>query len=295
MSDSQKKSLLDAVGYQFQPTSNSYSEQDAAFYALSIGASKEALDAADLQYTYELYSGDFKCFPTFAATFPLRTMEQIAEIPGQSVNLMEVLHGEHTLELAGPLPTSGTITNQAQISQVYDKGSGAVLIVDITSEDQEGRHIATNQASIFLRGRGDFGGERGPSSRIDSPPERTADEVFAERTEDNQALLYRLASGDYNPLHVDSRFSALLGYERPILHGLCAYGFAARAIMKTMAGNDCDRFQSIKARFSRHIYPGETLQTEMWQTSDTRIQFVSRVVERDEIVLTNGVLVLKAD
>ena len=292
--ENQGRSLQEAVGYQFQATATTYDEKDAALYALSIGASEDPLDTDDLQYTYELAPSGFNCFPTFAATFPLQTMEQIGSIPNQKLNLMEVLHGEHYLELSRPLPATSTIINQAKISQVYDKGSGALIVVDISSTDQEGRSVALNRASLFVRGRGNFGGERGPSSRSDGPPQRVADEVLGEKTADNQALLYRLASGDRNPLHADTRFAALLGYPRPILHGLCTYGYAARAVLKSFAGNNPDHFKSIKARFSSHVFPGETIETEMWQMSATRIMFRSRVIEQDEIVLTNGIVTLQS-
>jgi (3R)-3-hydroxyacyl-CoA dehydrogenase / 3a,7a,12a-trihydroxy-5b-cholest-24-enoyl-CoA hydratase / enoyl-CoA hydratase 2 len=291
--ENHNRSLLDAVGHTFEATSFSYAEKDAALFALSIGASSDPLDATDLQYTYELAPSGFHCFPTFAATFPLRTLEQITSVPGQSLNLMEVLHGEHYLELSRPLPPRGMIVNEATISQVYDKGSGALIIVDITSSDESGAHVAFNQASIFVRGRGNFGGERGPSSRENAVPERTADALFSEITNENQALLYRLTSGDHNPLHADSRFAALLGYPRPILHGLCTYGYAARAVLKTYAGNDAHLFKSIRARFSSHVFPGETIETEMWQESAVSIRFRSRVVERDDVVLTNGVVILQ--
>ncbi len=289
--ENKNNNLQNVVGHRFRPTTSSYDEQDVAFYALSIGASSDPIDAGDLQYTYELFSGGFNCFPTFAATFPLQTLQQIGSIPDQKLNLMEVLHGEHYLELFQPLPASGTVTNEATISQVYDKGSGALMIADITSTDQAGEQLAFNRASLFIRGRGNFGGDRGSSSQVDLP-DREADEVFSERTNDNQALIYRLASGDLNPLHADTRFSALIGYERPILHGLCVYGYAARAVLKRFTGNNSERFKSINARFSHHVYPGETIETEMWHESATTVYFRGRVLERNEVVLSNGVLEL---
>lgn len=290
--ENQNRTLLEAVGHQFQATTTTYDEKDAALYAVSIGASEDPLDTGDLQYTYELFSSGFHCFPTFAATFPLKTMEQIASIPDQKLNLMEVLHGEHYLELFGPLPITGTIINHATISHVYDKGSGALIIVDISSTDQDGRPVAFNQASLFVRGRGNFGGDRGPSNRSESPPQQPADAVLREKTNGNQALLYRLTSGDRNPLHADARFAALLGYPQPILHGLCTYGYAVRAILNSFASNNPERFKNVKARFSSHIFPGETIETEMWQESGTRITFRSSVAERDELVLTNGIVTL---
>ena len=284
--------LQAAVGFRFQPTKTSYNEQDAALYALAIGASQDPLDSGDLQYTYELFPVDFKCFPTFAATFPMKVLEQIGSVPGQKLNLMEVLHGEHFLELIAPLPVSATITTDAEISAIYDKGSGALLIVAMTSRDEGGNIVARNRAALFIRGRGNFGGDRGPSNREGLLPERPADTTLRDKTNDNQALIYRLASGDLNPLHVDTRFAKLLGYERPILHGLCVYGYAARAVLKQYAANNADHLKSIQARFSRHVFPGETVETEMWRESETVIYFRSRALERDEVVLSNGVATL---
>jgi 3-hydroxyacyl-CoA dehydrogenase/3a,7a,12a-trihydroxy-5b-cholest-24-enoyl-CoA hydratase len=289
------KNLLDVIGHHFQTTTTTYSEKEAALYALSIGASKDPLEQSDLQFTYELSPSGFRPFPTFAVTFPMKTMEQIGSIPGQKLNLMEVLHGEHYLELFRPLTSEATITSQAEISHVYDKGSGALIIVDITSRDQNGERVAFNQASLFVRGRGNFGGDRGPSRRLDRVSERPADMMLREKTAGNQALIYRLTSGDRNPLHADTRFSALLGYPQPILHGLCTFGYAARALLKNFAANDPQRFKNLRARFSSHIFPGETIQTEMWQESATRILFLSRVMERDEIILSNGIFTLQSE
>jgi len=145
------------------------------------------------------------------------------------------------------------------------------------------------------RGSGGFGGGRGPSGGINMPPEREPDVVLSDKTNKNQALHYRIASGDHNPLHADPVFAAMVGFKQPILHGLCTFGFAGRAVMRQFASNDPTRFKSIKTRFSRHVFPGESLVTEMWQESDTRILFQTKVFERDEIVLSNGAVELYPD
>lgn len=287
-------SLASAVGHRFRPTTIRYTEHDAALYALAIGAAEDTGSQAELQYTYELHAEGFNCFPTFATTFPLQTLTQMADIPGQGINLMEVIHGEQYLEVLSPLPASGVMQNEAMISHVYDKGSGAIIVADIVSSDAAGQRVALNRASIFVRGRGNFGGERGPSGKHDMVPEREADATRRQKTRGNQALLFRLASGDLNPMHADARFATLLGFERPILHGLCTYGYAARAVLSAFGADDPLRFRSIKARFSRHLFPGETIETAMWQVSDTHIQFESRVVEREELILTHGAVMLDA-
>lgn len=284
--------LEKALGYQFKPTQYSYTERDASLYALSIGAAANALDDNDLQFVYELNRGGFNVLPTFAVVFPFGALGQIAAVPGLKFNFLNLLHGEQYLRVNRPIAPQGTVTNHAHISQIYDKGSGALVLIDIHSRDENDNEIAFNQAAIFLRGIGNFGGDRGPSSKANLPPNRGPDAVASQTTTSNQALLYRLASGDKNPLHADPGFAAMVGYDRPILHGLCTFGFAGRAVLRQFGGSDPRRFQSIKARFSAHIFPGETIITEMWQETEGRIIFQSKVGEREAIVLSNGLVEL---
>jgi 3-hydroxyacyl-CoA dehydrogenase/3a,7a,12a-trihydroxy-5b-cholest-24-enoyl-CoA hydratase len=284
--------LDQALNFQFKPTEFSYSKKEAILYALAVGAAADPVDLKELQFTYELNQAGFKVLPSFAVVFPFDALEQIFSVPGLKFSFMNLLHGEQFLELKRPIPVEATVTNTAHISQIYDKGSGALLLVDVHSVDEKGEELAYNQASIFIRGIGGFGGERGPSGQINIPPQRQPDAQLVEKTATNQALLYRLASGDRNPLHADPALAAMVGFERPILHGLCTFGFAARAVQKQYASNAPDRFKSIKVRFSRHFFPGETIVTEMWRESATRILFQSKARERDELVLSNGAVEL---
>ena len=287
--------LEKALNYAFTPTVFSYDSQRVIHYALAVGAGADALDRDALQYVYELHGDGLRVLPTFAVVFPLGALEQIAAVPGLKFNFMNLLHGEQYLEVKRPLPTAATVVNSASISQIYDKGSGAVVLIDIDSRTEDGKELAFNQASLFIRGIGGFGGERGPSGRINVPPERQPDAVVREKTEKNQALHYRIASGDRNPLHADPALAAMVGFDRPILHGLCTFGFAGRAVLKQFGGNDPARFRSMKTRFAGHVFPGESIATDMWQVAEDRIVFQSKVLERDEVVLSNGAVELAGD
>ena len=282
---------LDAVGHTFTPTTTRYDESDLSLYALSVGAAADPTDPAELPFVYELSRDGFRALPTYAVTFPFSVLWEILNVPGLKFNPALLLHGEQYLELRRPLPTSATLTNTARIANIYDKGSGALVLLDVNTADEQGDVVAFNRVSLFIRGLGGFGGERGPSSAAMPLPDRAPDATHRQRTTDNQALLYRLSSGDRNPLHADPAFAAAGGFERPILHGLCTFGFAGRAVLRHFAGNDPLRIQSIGARFTRHVFPGETIVTEMWQT-DGKVLFQSKVAERDEVVLSNGMVTL---
>jgi 3-hydroxyacyl-CoA dehydrogenase/3a,7a,12a-trihydroxy-5b-cholest-24-enoyl-CoA hydratase len=272
-----------------------YDEGDLSLYALSVGAAVDPLDVTELPFVYELSRDGFRALPTYAVTFPFSLLWQITAVPGLRFNPALLLHGEQYLQLNGPLPISATVTSTARIAHIYDKGSGALVILDVHSTGEDGRAIAFNQVSLFIRGIGGFGGERGPSAAASPLPDRAPDAVDRQKTNDNQALLYRLSSGDRNPLHADPAFAAAGGFDRPILHGLCTFGFAGRAVLRHFAGNDPARFRSIRARFTRHVFPGETLVTEMWLEDDHRVAFQTRTAEREEIVLSNGVVELGAE
>jgi acyl dehydratase len=282
-----------ALNHQFEAKPFTYTQRDAALYALSIGAAADPMDEEALRYVYELHSRGMRVFPTFAAAWLFSVFDQLLSVPGLEFNPVMLLHGEHYLEVKRPLPVSAAVANQATISQIYDKGKGALVILEISSRDKQGDEIAVNRAGMFIRGLGGFGGERGPSGPANRPPQREADAVHRAPTAPNQALFYRLAGSDPNPLHADPNIAAMAGFDRPILHGLCTFGVVARAALETFADNDPARFKSIQARFSKHVFPGETIVTEMWQEGDDVI-CQARVAERDQVALSHARVKLEA-
>jgi acyl dehydratase len=149
---------------------------------------------------------------------------------------------------------------------MYDKGKGALAVIELTTSDAKGEPLYTNKVGFFIRGEGGFGGERGPSARFEVP-DRAPDHQVSYDTRPDQALIYRL-SGDRNPLHSDPSFAKMGGFDRPILHGLCTYGFTGRALLHTLCDGDPARFKSMYGRFSKPVLPGDSLTVSMWVDGD---------------------------
>jgi acyl dehydratase len=188
-----------------------------------------------------------------------------------------------------PIPVKGSLISSAVCSSIYDKGDkGAVLNIDIESRDENGELLFENKAVVFDRSGGNFGGERGPKSEKIVPPEgQKPDFSVSYETSTNQAALYRL-SGDKNPLHIDPEFSKLGGFDVPILHGLCSYGFAGRAVLESICGNEPANLKSFGARFTGVVFPGETLTTEIWKMDDKKY-IVQTQAQDGRMVLGNGI------
>jgi acyl dehydratase len=267
---------LSAIGKKLDAVTHTYTERDVMLYALGVGCG-----TGDLPFTYE---GELKVLPTFAVVPAFPAMLNLGG--AMQVNPAMVLHGEQRIELAGPIPTAGTVTTTPTIKAVYDKIKGAVVVVGTESVDARGKLLFRNTSSIFVRGEGGFGGERGPSGARNVPPDRKPDQSISMKTLPQQALLYRL-SGDMNPLHADPNFAAMGGFDRPILHGLCTFGHAGRAVLAAYCGNDPARMKSFEVRFSGVVFPGETITTDMWQVAPGTIVFAART-ERGEAVLTGA-------
>lgn len=280
-----------AVGYQLPSSTYSYNHLQPILYALGVGMSTKEAD--HLKFLYE-GSEDFCCLPTFGVIPSQAAMMSggLATVPGLSIDFTRLLHGEQYLEIYKPLPTSGQLTSTATIADVLDKGSGAVILLDVHTYCGKDL-ICYNQFSIFIVGAGGFGGKR-TSEKLKptaNPPNRAPDAILSDVTSADQAALYRL-SGDWNPLHIDPSFAGLGGFQKPILHGLCSFGFAGRHVLKQFADNDVTKFKAIKVRFAKPVLPGQTLQTEMWKEGN-RIYLQTKVKETGQIAIAGAYVDLK--
>lgn len=271
---------------EFPIVEQSYTQRDAILYALGLGLGADPLDAAHLRATYERAEG-FCALPSMVNV--LAGPGFWAMEPDTGLTWQEILHGEQSFTLYGPLPPSGTILGETKIVDIIDKGAGkgALIYSERRMTDKAtGTLIATVETTSFARGDGGFGGPTGPVKPVHTLPQTEPEAVFDHKTLSGQALIYRL-SGDYNPLHADPKVATGAGFNSPILHGLSTLGVASWSITAALADGDATALKHLQLRFSSPVYPGETIRTEMWRDGN-EVSFRARVVERDVVVLNNG-------
>lgn len=258
-----------------------YTTRDTILYALGVGA---GADPQDLPYVYE---DDLEALPTMAVVLAYPGYWQ--KDPKYGLDWRKNLHGEQSIIVHKALPVEGSVVGLLRIEAIYDKGpdKGALMYSSREIHDAAtGDHLATVRQASFLRGDGGFGGNSEGAPIPHAIPSGPADDSITLATRPEQALIYRL-SGDYNPLHADPAVAASAGFDRPILHGLCTYGVAGRALLRSLGGSS-SRLKRLDARFSKPVFPGDTLRTDVWRQGDGRAAFQVTVAERDQVVLTNG-------
>jgi len=264
-----------AVGATGGPSERSWTSTDCLLYSLGVGAGVD-----ELEFTTEKNQ---KVLPTFAVILGG------GGVPFSKIgtfNPAMLVHGEQAIEVYAPIPTEGTVRSTGRIAAIWDKGKGAVVVMESESVDAASDEpLFKTTMSAFIRGEGGFGGERGPSGAAGGPPDRKPDHEMTYATRPDQALIYRL-SGDRNPLHSDPEFAKLAGFDRPILHGLCTYGFTGRALLHTLCGGAVERFRSMAVRFSKPVLPGDALTVSMW-VDGNEAQFQTRTQSGD-IVIDQG-------
>jgi acyl dehydratase len=282
--------LEKAVGAELAGGTAVWSEEDIILYHLGVGAGVPPTDPGELRYAFE---GDLRVLPTYATIPQFPVMMSVGYAPGFDINPAMILHGEHEIVIHEPIPTSGTVIQAGSVTEILDKGKGALAIVEVVSTlERTGKPLFTNRASVFIRGEGGFGGDSGPPN-TDLTPSREPDHVVESVTLPQQALLYRMASGDKNPLHADPGFAVFAGFDRPILHGLCTYGIVCKTVVDHALEGRPEAVASFRARFSGVVYPGETLVTSIWEEGG-RILVSTSVKERRVTVLSNGVIGCKS-
>jgi acyl dehydratase len=269
-----------------------YDTRDTILYALGVGCGADPIDPLELRHVYE---PGLVALPTFATVlgFPFMWFDD----PRFGIDGARIVHAGHALEVHAPLPVAGTVRGRTVATAVADKGPerGAILVFERTLTDAaDGRLLATQVMTLMARGDGGFsalsgngpaGGDPVAAEKVEMP-QRAPDAVVELATLPQAALIYRLVA-DPNPLHADPAFARAAGFERPILHGLCAYGIAGRAVTRAFAGGDATRLAAISLRFAAPVLPGDSLRFELWR-DDAGIRFRASVPERAGVRVLDG-------
>jgi acyl dehydratase len=270
---------ISAVGYTTQPHTFEYDWKTAVLYALGIGAKK-----AELEYLYEAKGP--KVYPTFAVA---PAYVPIGDMLGRTKgNLAMVVHGGQVVRLHRPIPSEGKLETIGTIKGIYDMKKMAQVLLE-TRTTSGGEPLFDTEWSILFRGAGDFGGPPPPKTEVPSAPKDQAPSwTHEETTLPEQALLYRL-SGDLNPLHADPDFAAMVGFPQgPILHGLCTYGFVARAIVQRACGGDANKLKAFGVLFRKPVWPGDVIKTQAHDLGGGNLAVTVFAADRPDPVITGG-------
>lgn len=268
---------LAAVGSKVGPFEQAYTWKDAALYALSVGAG-----TSDLAY---LLDPTPQVLPTWGV---IPAFEPVfAALDKTGGDLVQLLHSGQRTELIKPFPAQGVMSTTAEVLGIWDMRVGALLQIETLTSVAGELHARTTW-SLLIRGAGNFESARPPALLRTKPP-KDGVAAYSEtwQTSPSQALLYRL-TGDVNPIHARPEVAAAAGFERPILHGLCSYGFAARVALKALAGDDPKRFKAFDARFTSPVLPGQTLVTSGYVLEPGKAAVTVTVQETGELAIANA-------
>ena len=274
-----------ALGAALTPQEFAWTPSDVQLYHLGLGAGARWTDPGELRYLDDRAP---QVLPTFATVAPTMRVTEPPRVsfPGVEIDLAKVVHASQEVVVHRPIPAAGKASSTGHITEVWDKGSAAVVAHETVVTGSDGELLWTAKSSIFAKGEGGFGGERGPSSKIELP-DRAPDFNVTTPTLPQQALLYRMC-GDRNPLHSDPEFARAAGFPNPILHGLCSYGLVCKTAADAVLDSDTSRITGFRARFAGVLYPGETIRSRMWLESNELV-IAATVVERDEAPVLSDV------
>lgn len=273
------------LAWTFPEIRASYTKKDTMLYGLGVGACLAPLDERELRFVFEK---DLQALPSLSCVLAHPGGWIMA--PELEVNWVKLLHAEQHFNLQKPLPAEGEVVGNYRITGIVDKGpdSGAMLYLEKTLQTAAGDLIGSVGSTYFLRGDGGCGNWGEPGIALPAVPTEAPSGSIDLPTLEIAGLIYRL-SGDYNPLHADPAVARKAGFEKPILHGLCTYGVACQSLIRALCDFDASRLRGMGARFTKPVYPGETIRTQWWNGADGSVQFRCLSVERNEVVLDRGV------
>jgi acyl dehydratase len=262
-----------------------YNIRDTMLYALGVAACQDPLNVAQLQFAYE---SDLQALPSLACV--LAHPGFWIKAPELQVAWVKLVHAEQFISLTTPLPPQGEVIGRYRIIGVVDKGphTGALVYFEKSLTTIDGRSLGTVESTYFLRGDGGCGNWGQPGRQLPAAPTTEPTGSIDVPTLPIAALIYRL-SGDYNPLHADPAIARKAGFDKPILQGLCTYGIACQALVHALCDSQASRLVSMGARFTKPVYPGDTIRTDYWRLRAGALRFRCSSVQRNEVVLDCGI------
>ena len=267
------------LGFETDPVEFRYDWRDTVIYALGVGAQPEN----NLDFLYE--GGGPKVLPTFATIPTFAAFDALVD--AIDCDRVGMVHHSQRLELCKLLAPNGTLTVRGRVAALYDLKRFAMSVFDVEAKDEAGVLAARGIVTLLLRNDGGFGGDRPPRTTRVAAPDSEPDFEVRDRVPENQALLYRL-NGDYNPLHADPTFAANAGFDRPILHGLCTFGYAGRAVLEHVCDGDPARLAALQGQFSSPVFPGDTLITQGWRDGERVVVRVATDAQPDQSCLSQA-------
>lgn len=274
----------DSLGYETAPIEFDYGWRDAVMYALGVGASPDG----ELDFLYE--GRGPKVLPTFCTIPTFVAFDALVDRIG--CDRTKMVHHSQEVTLFEPLEPQARLVVKGRVEGLYDLRRMAMSVFVIDAYDEEENLISRGKVTLLLLNDGRFGGPAPPRSEKMHAPEREPDFEMREPIPAHQALLYRL-SGDLNPLHADPQFASRVGFDRPILHGLCTFGYAGRAVVQHACGGDPDKLRFLRAQFSKPVFPGDTLVMRGWN-EDGRVVLEACTEERPgDVCLTDAYAVVR--
>lgn len=270
---------LQSIGQSIGPYFKTYTQKDCILYALGVGAGLDELSW--------IYEKNLEVLPTFGFAGSFQFLDDVCRVA--QIQQAGVVHGEQALTFYRPIPVQGTLRTEGVIKDIYDKGKGALIVVETETWHDNGEKLFSSTLTLYSRFDGGFGGKPSPTDPPFHIPSRAPDFSVADLPAPHQPALYRL-NGDLFAIHIDPEFAKQVGFAGPIMHGLCTYGYACRAVVKTLCGHRIERLQYFSVRFSKLLYPGQPISTQIWDLGKGHAVFRVCNTQTQEIVLDRGMI-----
>ncbi len=281
-----------ALAAKQKPVTTSHDEKDIILYNLGIGTALPPEDPTSPENLAYLFEDGLKVLPSYGVipVFPMMD-DTVMNTDGIDIDFTKVLHGEQEIIIHNAIPTKAELEHTAKIADIYDKGKAALIVVQVDTKIKGGKDICTNKFSVFARGAGGFGGDRGPQAGNAAPDQAAADYTFETRTSKRMPLLYRL-TGDMNPLHANPAAAKAAGFSKPILQGLCTFGAVCKAVIDNCLDGDSSKVTGYGVRFAGIFFPGDTLVTKVWKEKG-KLLISTHSKEQESFVLTHAYMSYK--